>query len=240
MFFIYKIIDSNENPIYVGMTSHKLKERLRKHRNNHKNKLGKLLRESNEFQIIAIDHTGNKQDAEIKEGFWIRFYINVLRVDLLNKNKSSEPFKDINVKFTNCMTPDRHWTEKFKQHLSNVMKGKCKGENNPFYGQHHSEETKQKITNFLLTQNPFCGKHHSNETKQKISQKNKGKLTGGKNPAALKIKCVETGEIFCCIKDTLKRYDFSYGVITRHLQGKRENAGGLHFIKIEGENDEKC
>lgn len=34
-------------------------------------------------------------------------------------------------------------TEDFKKHLSEIMKG----ENNPFYGKHHTEETKRRISN---------------------------------------------------------------------------------------------
>lgn len=47
------------------------------------------------------------------------------------------------------------------------------GENNPFYGKHHSEETRKKMSehNSLY----MLGKHHSEETKQKISDSNKGK-----------------------------------------------------------------
>lgn len=43
-----------------------------------------------------------------------------------------------------------------------------KGENNPFYGKCHTEETKQKLSEVNK------GKKHSEETKQKISQANKG------------------------------------------------------------------
>ena len=47
---------------------------------------------------------------------------------------------------------DKHWsygvlrTDAEKQHLSNVMKGRYCGENNPFYGLNHSDETKLKIS----------------------------------------------------------------------------------------------
>ena len=47
------------------------------------------------------------------------------------------------------------------------------GSNNPFYGKHHSEETKQRISewkseNYKGSNNPFYGKHHSEETKTKM------------------------------------------------------------------------
>lgn len=44
------------------------------------------------------------------------------------------------------------------------------GENNPFYGKHHSEETKQKIIK------AHKGTHHSDESKRKIGIAHKGKF----------------------------------------------------------------
>lgn len=53
----------------------------------------------------------------------------------------------------------------------------AKGKNNPFYGKHHTDETKQKIRLSLPNQqgenNPFYGKKHSDETKQKLSASHK-------------------------------------------------------------------
>ena len=77
-------------------------------------------------------------------------------------------------------------------------KGIQAGENNPFYGKHHTEEAKQKIgeklkgkmvgeKNGMFGKNPWNkGKkglfHHSEETKQRMSEKCKGKYAGEKNP----------------------------------------------------------
>jgi hypothetical protein len=57
-----------------------------------------------------------------------------------------------------------------------------KGEKNPFYGKHHSEETLNKIKETKLKsgntskgeKNPFYGKRHSEESRKKISDKHKG------------------------------------------------------------------
>lgn len=54
------------------------------------------------------------------------------------------------------------------------------GENNHFYGKHHTEETKQKMSEAHEgIKNPMYGKHHTAETKRKISEANKGKELGG-------------------------------------------------------------
>ena len=62
-----------------------------------------------------------------------------------------------------------------------------KGENNPFYGKHHTDEAKQKMSEhakgkYCGEDNPFYGKHHTDETKQKISESRKGKYCGEDSP----------------------------------------------------------
>lgn len=53
---------------------------------------------------------------------------------------------------------------------------RLKGEKNPWYGKHHTEESKQKMSESLK------GRRHTEETKQKLSKANKGKYTGEKHP----------------------------------------------------------
>ena len=51
-----------------------------------------------------------------------------------------------------------------------------KGENNPFFGKHHSEESRRKMSESLSGENhPFFGKHHSEESRRKMSEAHKGK-----------------------------------------------------------------
>lgn len=57
-----------------------------------------------------------------------------------------------------------------------IRSDRQKGENNHFYGKHHTEETKQKISNKLKgifegEKNPFYGKHHTQELKDIISDR---------------------------------------------------------------------
>jgi hypothetical protein len=65
-----------------------------------------------------------------------------------------------------------------RKKMSNTLKEKYKTKLNPFYGKHHSEESKQKISvankgnKYCLGRiSPFKGKHHSEETKIKMSKK---------------------------------------------------------------------
>jgi hypothetical protein len=91
-----------------------------------------------------------------------------------------------------CMTAN--WTGNRSNKVFGWVRKQCaiasSGENNPFYGKKHSDETKIKIQQSLTGQSkakghdsPNYGKKHSDETKIKISEANKGDNNGfyGKN-----------------------------------------------------------
>ena len=100
------------------------------------------------------------------------------------------------------------FSEEFKRKMSESRKGQFTGEKNPFYGKHHSEETKNKLSEYhkgkkvwnsgktniyseetLKKMSESCkgrtpwnkGKYLSEETRKKLSELHKG-LIGEKNP----------------------------------------------------------
>lgn len=67
------------------------------------------------------------------------------------------------------------FSKEHNRKLSAAKKGKMCGENNPFFGKHHTEETKAKIREATKKQFaekgvPFKGKHHTEETKRKLRE----------------------------------------------------------------------
>lgn len=85
-------------------------------------------------------------------------------------------------------------SEQHKKNIGRALKGKStnQGINNPMFGKHHSEETKQKIREKRLLQvfseetlNKFKNKKISEETRRKMSESHKGKQTNwmkGRSP----------------------------------------------------------
>jgi len=74
---------------------------------------------------------------------------------------------------------NRIFTKKHKENLSVAKLNKYNGENNPMYGKHHSEETKEKIRKTQL------GKIISEETRANMRKASKNKIT----PVYKRIKC---------------------------------------------------
>lgn len=91
----------------------------------------------------------------------------------------------------------------------------------------YTDEQKHNLSMRMTGEgNHFYGKHHTDETKAKISKANKGRLAGGKNPAARQVICINTGEVFNCCKEAAEYagvYDGSN--IIRCCKGKNKTAG---------------
>lgn len=111
------------------------------------------------------------------------------------------------------------------------------GKNNPMYGKKHSIETLNKISNTLSDgrlageNNPRYGQHwvDSSETRAKKSNATKG----GNNPRAIKIKCIETNEVFDCIKLANEKYKIGKGLINKCCKSLLDTAGGYHWEYVE-------
>ena len=60
------------------------------------------------------------------------------------------------------------------EHMRIHMKERT-GEKNPFYGKHHSEESRKKIAECMICNKHMKGKHHSEESRKKIAETLKGR-----------------------------------------------------------------
>lgn len=93
------------------------------------------------------------------------------------------------------------------------------GEMNPFYGNHSQSGINH----------PMYGKKHSDETRRKMSE-NHYDASGGNNPNAKKVMCVETGKIYPSAIDAQIGSGIPRNNITAACRKKRQKtAGGFHW-----------
>lgn len=93
--------------------------------------------------------------------------------------------------------------------------------------QYQSEETKIKRAKSITGEkNGMYGKTHSDELKEYWSKYR----IGANHPKAKKVINKETGEIFDCAKDIVKKYNIKYSTLTSWLNGSRKNTSSFEFL----------
>lgn len=124
--------------------------------------------------------------------------------------------------------------------LSNEARQKFSGSGNPFYGKHHTEEQKRKLSEAMKGENnPLYGKHLTEEHKSKLSEAMKGKYVGEKNPnSKAVIQLSKNGEFiaeFSTMKEASEKIGRSISSISSccGTKDKRTIVGGFKWIKAE-------
>ena len=79
-----------------------------------------------------------------------------------------------------------------------------------------------------LTNLEWCTREYNNNygtARKRAAQTIKGKMANGKNPAAKKVICINTGEIFECIREAGNKYNIEASHITDCCKGRRKSCG---------------
>ena len=154
---IYMIQNLVNFKIYIGQSVN-IEDRWRQHRselrgNDHDNK--HLQRAWNKYKEDNFEFTVICECDESQ--------LNTKEIDYISKLKTYDP--DFGYNKTYGGEGGRP-TEETRRKQSETQKG----ENNHFYGKHHSEEAKEKMSESLKGENhPMYGKHLSEETRGKLS-----------------------------------------------------------------------
>lgn len=122
-------------------------------------------------------------------------------------------------------------------------------ENNPMFGRHHTEETKDKIRQKKVGDknamygkrgeaSPIYGRKHTEAELEKIRQANKGRRmsdscrkkqsqakSGQNNPRSRAVYCPELDEYFWGVQDVQNKYGISRDGIAKCCKGKQQYAG---------------
>lgn len=177
-FYIYKIFNTMNSKIYIGMSCNP-EYRRRQYINIVKNipiddkrvqLIQKVMKDIgiDNFTFEVFEECISREEAAEREKYWIDYY------------KSADEKFGYNVS-GGKITPDNVIYNTYRKRLSKNLSG----ENNPMHGKKHTEDTKKKISAKVIgTNNPFYGKTHSNESKKKIGRSSIGRINGENNPHA--------------------------------------------------------
>lgn len=184
---IYKITNLVNGKIYVGQTRQPLYKRWYRH--THKsgcfaisNAIAKYGAEN--FTIEVIDKANTLSELNEKETFWID-KLNALSPNGYNIQTGGNAYA---------------LTELGRKHLSESHKGKQCGEDNPFYGRHHTPEAKAIF-----------------------SARNKGNTYAVRK----RVTCVETNVTYDSVNDAYRATGVNN--ISKCCKGKAEKAGGYRW-----------
>lgn len=136
MIGIYKIENIINHKVYIGQSvniegrwnTHKKSLRNNKHTNQYlQNSYNKYGYESFEYSVLE---ECEENDLTKREQYWIDYYGGIESSKTYNYKEASSK---------------GHLNKDARVRISKNLKGRFKGENNPYYGKHHSEEIRNKI-----------------------------------------------------------------------------------------------
>ena len=187
---IYKITNLINSKVYIGQTVQPLRKRWWRHcHNGTSTVIGSAIQKyaKENFSIEVIDTASTIDELNEKEIKWIEQY--------------------------DCISPNGYniagggrnhlMTEPLRKKLSDSHKGKQIGEQNPFYG-----------------------KHHTDEAKRIFSDRNKNNTYAPRK----RVQCVETGVIYCSVAEAQRQCRINN--ISQACNGKIKRAGGYHWCFI--------
>ncbi len=217
---IYKVTNKVNGKVYVGQTTQKLSFRKAKHINRGHylyNALNRYGLENFNWEIIS--YCGSVEKLNKMEKYYIKKYNSFSNGYNLTEGGEGQlgvsPSGDVRQKISDSLKGrycgkenpfySKKHSEKSRMKMSDALKGKMVGEKNSFYGKKHSQESRKKMSeSHMGEKNNNYGKRFSEEHRRKIGESNKGKKMSVETKR--KISVSRTGK--CIGKDNpnAKRY----------------------------------
>ena len=197
-YYVYLHLNIINQKRYYGITSEKSPEIRWKKGYSHNPHFQSAIKKYgwDNFEHIIIANNLTKKEAEQMEH------------DLINQYHTNNPQYGYNLTSGGGLGVFKH-SEKSKH----LMSEHTKGELNPMYGKHHSDETKEKISLAL--------KNHPNTSK--------------------KVLCIETNIIYNSTREAERLTGINHSSISQaaNPKGKQKTAGKYHwqYINEEKENE---
>jgi hypothetical protein len=123
-------------------------------------------------------------------------------------------------------------TDMQRRRLSEIAKEAYRNGRIPtMLGKHFSAESRRKMSEAASR------RVLSEEHKRHIGESIKGLMTGGKNPLARAVICIETGEIFTSVKEAADSIGTTRVNVSRCVNGQNKTAGGFHWRHLNKEDE---
>jgi group I intron endonuclease len=130
---------------------------------------------------------------------------------------------------------DEDGVKKWKHNISIANTG----EKNGFYGKHHTDETKAKISRakigkYIGKLNPLFGTHHTEEQNKKVGNIIHERYVNGTliNPNKISVVCLNTMKIFNSITEAGTYYDICPSAIVECGNGNYHTAGTINGVGL--------
>lgn len=225
---VYCVLNLLTNKVYIGYTQQTLNGRKRSHISHSK------WQKDNTYFHNALNKYG-------KENFkWFVIYIDNSLEQLKQKEKEFiKIFKSNNKNFGYNLTTGGeqcYFNKSIKLKISQKAKERnINGKRNPFYGKHHTTETKtnwSKIRKGKPCSNP--GYKHSEEIKKNLSIQAKIRNTNPdiilklKKSSGIPVICLNNNIEYFSIKDAAEKLNFSYNALKYNFN-KYKSYKGYNF-----------
>lgn len=228
---IYAFKNKINGKMYVGQTQRTFGTRTKQHLNRSDTYFDKALAKYglDNFSYEIIDRGSTLEELNEKERYWIVEY-DCLWPNGYNLTTGGDGVKGY-----------QH-TDENKIKMSEAKKGKVTGESNSFYGKKHTTEAIKKMSDyqsarwtvearkersdnykgkFVGENNPFYKKEHKDSSKDKMSK--------AKDSVKIKVRNMDTGEVFESLTLASKTYNVQVSHIKRVCRGQRKTCGGFRW-----------
>lgn len=202
---IYLIRNNINNKIYIGQTIQDFDKRyssgIEKTHNKHLKRSIEKYGVDNFYIDKEFDIAYSQDELNRLEKMYIRMY------------NATDKRYGYNIREGGLNTK---LAESTKQKLSEARLGRFKGEENPMFGKHHTEESKKKMA-------VNKGKPMSEEQKEKLRNN---------SPRSRQVICLDDNKIFKSIKEASRYYNIDNSSIGKVCRGVLKHVHGLHFSYV--------
>ena len=191
------------------------------------------------------DYKGYLEVGLTKNGKRKQFKVHRLVAEAFIPNPENKPCIDhINTVKSDNRVENLRWVT-YKENSNNEKTlEKFKGENHHFFGKHHTEETKKKISEAQKGKNNHMyGKHHTEETKKKMSEAQKGEKgsmygkTGEKHPRSKPVVQIDLNtnevKVWGSTREAERIGGFCHNAIGECCRGKLKTYKGFKWMYLE-------